>query len=267
MKLGVYIPNAPRSRAAIQQFQFKYEITPSIISWYQAWGDSANSNIRLEMLNIVRSFGATPMITWEPWNPAIPKSTTIYDDILAGRLDPYIRWWDDILRTFKRRVLLRFAHEMNGDWYPWGQSAQYVETWRYVRSKMTTAVNVDWVWSPNVSFSGSSPMKDFWPGEDQVDVLGLDGYNWNSPWVTPEELFGDSIKEIKRISDKELIIAETACTEHEDKPRWIKQLFKLEGVETIVWFNEHKELDWRINSSVKSSKAFRSCVEKGEITQ
>lgn len=265
MKFGVFLPGVPGSADPISAFKIKYELTPSLICWYQAWGDSMTSRPRLEHLNMARSFGATPMITWEPWNTAIGKSSTIYSEILDGKHDAYIRWWDEVLRSFKRRVLLRFAHEMNGDWYPWARQDTYVETWRYVRNLMQTSINVDWVWSPNVTYPGSPPMREFWPGDDQVDVLGLDGYNWNSPWVTPEQLFSPSIAEIKSISDKELFITETACAESEDKPRWIKQLFKIKGVEAIVWFNEHKELDWRLDSSTRSSKAFRSCVEKGEF--
>ena len=45
-------------------------------------------------------------------------------------------------------MLLRFGHEMNGDWYGWGgarngaslaAASQFVATWRYVRDRFTRA--------------------------------------------------------------------------------------------------------------------------------
>lgn len=266
MRFGAFLPGAPASPAAIDGFRNKFGVTPSVISWYQAWGDVNNAQCRIELLNTVRSFGAVPMITWEPWNPAKSSQCGLFEEILSGKHDAYIDKWSRVLTSFRRRVLLRFAHEMNGDWYPWGRSSLYVETWKHVRGLMETAVNVEWVWSPNVTYENSPPMSEFWPGTYQVDVLGLDGYNWNSPWVTPEELFGASIKEIRALADKELMITETACDDNDEKPRWIKQLFKLDDVDCVIWFNEHKELNWRLDSSVRSAKAFRSCIEKGNVT-
>ena len=54
-------------------------------------------------------------------------------------------------------VLLRFAHEMHDQSYPWavavnGNTAeQYVAAWRYVHAIFVAegATNVRWIWNPN----------------------------------------------------------------------------------------------------------------------
>jgi serine/threonine-protein kinase RsbW len=72
------------------------------------------------------------VITWEPWlwrtdDPV--GSSTIVNKINSGCCDDYLRNWAAQLAACECDVLLRFAHEFNGDWYPWasGSSAdEYV---------------------------------------------------------------------------------------------------------------------------------------------
>ena len=76
--------------------------------------------------------------------------------------------------------MIRFGHEMNGDWYGWsGQPAAYVAAWRHVVSvfRGEGAANVKWVWSPNVD-NGDYPFARYFPGDSWVDYVALDGYNW-----------------------------------------------------------------------------------------
>jgi beta-mannanase len=55
--------------------------------------------------------------------------------------------------------MLRFAHEMNGNWYPWSEgvngnaAGQYVPAYRRVVTlfRSVGVTNVTWVWSPKVA--------------------------------------------------------------------------------------------------------------------
>ena len=47
-------------------------------------------------------------------------------DIAAGAQDPYIRRMAGNLGKFPGTVYLRYAHEMNGFWYPWSHDARGV---------------------------------------------------------------------------------------------------------------------------------------------
>ncbi|MBM4575487.1 hypothetical protein GS415_03245 [Rhodococcus hoagii] len=106
-----------------------------------------------------------------------------------------------------------FAHEPNGTWYPWsvaaGTSRRCLRRGLAARARPVRdparAHNVKWVWSPNVSFPGSSSTGATYPGDDYVDVVGVDGYNWGtsqpwSHWIAPTDLFVPTMDELRRIA-------------------------------------------------------------------
>ena len=81
-------------------------------------------------------------------------------------------------------ILFRPFHEMNGDWFWWGDSkggAQFVALWRFTWEYMQKTHglrNLLWVWSPNIrSGWGREDFERFWPGREYVDVVALDGYD------------------------------------------------------------------------------------------
>ena len=50
--------------------------------------------------------------------------------------------------------MVRFAHEMNGDWYQWGQQpTEYISAFQMVASAVRAAAcDVAMVWSPNTGY-------------------------------------------------------------------------------------------------------------------
>ena len=100
-----------------------------------------------------------------------------------------MRRWATQIKAWGKPLMLRFAHEMNGDWYPWSEgvngngAGQYVAAYRRVVTlfRSVGATNVTWVWSPNVAYPGSVPLSRLFPGDGYVDRTGLDGYNWAPP--------------------------------------------------------------------------------------
>jgi mannan endo-1,4-beta-mannosidase len=76
-------------------------------------------------------------------------------------------------------IVFRPLHEMNGGWFWWGTQAttpeNYIILYRmlvdYVRGQTNTVL---FCWSPNAPTNF-----DFYPGDDYVDVLGLDAYEVN----------------------------------------------------------------------------------------
>jgi beta-mannanase len=130
------------------------------------------------------------------------------------------------------------------------------------------ARRVRWVWSPNVESDSSVPFRKVYPGDAHVDWLGIDGYNWGttqswSSWTGLAEVFRLSYGKLVDLTDKPIMIAETASTElGGDKAAWIRQgfldevLFRLPRVRAIIWFHEDKETDWRVDSSSASLAAY-----------
>jgi hypothetical protein len=120
-------------------------------------------------------------------------------------------------------VLVRFAHEMNGSWYIWGQKPEaYVQAFREVAEAVHKTPSSSTLWSPNEGggypFAGGpaealpgtadftaldtdgdgrltmsdDPYAPYWPGEDAVDWVGLTVYHFGEtyPWgenVVPED--------------------------------------------------------------------------------
>jgi hypothetical protein len=111
-------------------------------------------------------------------------------------------------------VIVRFAHEMNGSWYPWGQRpAQYRAAFRMVAAAVHhLAPGSAMMWAPNYGggypFNGGAynarshtsvfeqldtnhdgrlnmqddPYAPYYPGNDAVDWVGLTLYHWGNHW-------------------------------------------------------------------------------------
>ena len=131
------------------------------------------------------------------------------------------------------------------------------------------ATNAVWVFSPN---NGNSPDEawnqwaNYYPGDNYVDWMGIDGYNWGttqawSSWATFQAVFGGIYAGIAA-KGKPIMIPETASTElGGDKAAWIAGVLPslkttFPGIKALVWFQMNKETDWRIDSSTASQAAF-----------
>ncbi|EMA38435.1 glycoside hydrolase family 26 protein [Halococcus hamelinensis] len=211
--------------------------------------------------------------------------TTTPDDIEVrianGEYDGYLKTWVRRLRQWlagpdgeqgtddDRRAYIRLAHEMNGDWYPWSptvgnsSASSYVEMWRHVHDQFRYSgidtANIEWMWCVNAEDQGSYTAEELYPGDDYVDWLSVDGYQWGtsqdwSSWRSPEAVFGNMLGRVRNLADKPVCIAETASSSATSsgsdparKDDWIRSAFEYfddEGVDMWCWFNEDKETDW-----------------------
>jgi len=248
---------------------------PSIVLHYLGFVDELHTT----QLDAVADAGAVSLLTWEPfdWTGAVPDQDFALRTILAGDFDEYLTSTARTLRAFGEPVLLRFAHEMNGNWYPWSEqrndnrAGEYVAVWRHIHDLFAGlgVDNVTWVWSPNVEYPGSQPLAELYPGAQYVDAIALDGYNWGSTdgyttgWQSPAEVFDPTLEIVRELAPGlPVMIGETGSTdEGGDKVAWIEDLFPwlvARDIATLVWFHLDKETDWRIDSSPGTSEAFAS---------
>jgi len=228
--------------------------------------------------------GQVNMITWEPWDPTggVTQPTYTLDSITAGNHDTFITDWAKGAKTFAHPLFLRFAHEANGNWYPWcsgvnGNTSQdYIDAWQHVWTifRNVGAFNVTWVWCPNIPFGGSIPMADIYPGNSYVDWLGIDGYNsgtdHGASWTSVATTFDAGFTELLAVNNtKPVMIAETGCSENGgDKAAWIADLFsRLQSTYTYVkglcYFNIDKSAtrsDWRLQTSSAATAAYADGV-------
>ncbi len=243
---------------------------------------AVDTPVPLASLDAVRAMGATPVLTLEPWVPGAGESQSSWSlaSIVDGRHDDQFRRWAQALATWDHPVLLRFAHEMNSYWYPWAAQqegntpALYVAAWRHVH-RIFDAAHADrvrWVWAPNVPQRHVRDLAAYYPGARWVDVLGLDGYNSGrllDGWRTPGQLFGTALARLRGLPGRHpILITETATAEGSrsgvDKPAWIGELIpylmRQRQVVGMIWFDDRKAHDWRLNSTSASEQAIRTAL-------
>lgn len=244
----------------------------SVVMWYADWQHNLPD---LAQLRAVAARGAIPEITWEPWDSIkgfySHQPTYTLASIITGSRDGYIRAWASALARYGAPVRLRFAQEMNGDWYPWAEAAngnrpgQFVQAWRHVHDifRSMGAVNVKWVWSPFVS----RVKAEEYPGSSYVDMIGLSGFNggpelrWR-PWRSFAALFGGGLAAVTRLApEKPIELSEVATSEQGGpKAAWISAMFNTlthyPRITSVVWFNVGKGSNWPIESSAASERAF-----------
>jgi hypothetical protein len=213
-----------------------------------------------------------PLVTWEPHENL--------DEIIAGQHDEVFHQRARGARDLGVEMFLRWGHEMNGNWYPWAGAnngkeagpAKYIAAYRHVHDLFVAdgASNVVWVWCPLVADVPAEPWnhwRNYYPGDDYVDWIGLDSYNWGTSsscctWQTFGELSTDLYDDYA--GRKPLILAETSSAEvGGDKAAWIDDLHqqlktRFSAIRAVVWFDINKETDWRIASSARTLAAYQS---------
>ncbi|ADM68984.2 glycosyl hydrolase [Paenibacillus polymyxa] len=112
------------------------------------------------------------------FNKYVTPGTTQYNLLIAD-LDKVAASLKQ-LRDAGVPVLWRPYHEMNGDWFWWGNKTNFNQLWNIMYDRFTNTHqlnNLLWVWSPNAPNSYTVPYTPKYPGDDKVDILAVDIYN------------------------------------------------------------------------------------------
>ena len=279
--LGANTENIDQAGVAstLDSFQQRTGVMPKIVMYFRDWNPSwSTALIDPKVTQPILDRGAVPMITWEPTNAADSAHPYTPAQVASGAYDDYIRRAADEAVAYDKPFFVRLAHEMNGVWSPWGPGvsgntpADYIAMWQHVVSifRSEGATNVRWVWSPNVSggSTGVGPFEPYYPGDDWVDEVGLDGYNFGTSatgqtWHNFFEVFSHSYDALAALTGKPMIIAETSSTEAGgDKAAWINgiasEISSFPRIRALIWFDRNKESDWRVDSSAAAGTAFRA---------
>ena len=277
LRFGVATPGGALANSELDAVASLVNESPSIVMSYKDF----NQELSIAELDSVQARGATSLITWEPWAWGGGLSQPAFSSarVAGGTYDAYLTQWGQALAAWGQPVMLRYGHEMNGSWYPWADGVNgnapgaFVAAWRHVHDVVTAAgaTNVSWVWSPNIPYTGSTPLAGLYPGAAYVDIVALDGYNWGtstgwSTWRAPSALFDTGLAQLRALAPgKQIIIAETSSSEAGgSKSKWntalVAYLAKQPDITGFVWFHFLKEADWRINSSTTSTSALTKAL-------
>ena len=269
---GAYLENQWKEPKLIDSFAKEVGRKPAIILSYKRW--DVKPFYAPELTQIDRR-GALPMVSWEPWTSS-GKPAKLWA-IGRGRYDGYVRRSARQAREWGKPIMLRFGQEMNGEWAPWERGhvgstpRSFILAWRHLVRvfREVGADNVIWVWCPNVN-TGHLPFMQYYPGDDWVDWVGLDGFNWGGSigWRSISEIFAGSYEQLAKETSKPIVIAETGSGKTGgDKAAWVTSALEDElpnfgRVRAVVWYNAFDRADFRINSSPSALRAFRRGIAK-----
>ena len=225
----------------------------------------------------IRDQGRTMVLFWEASDfkrDLFSQPEYSYDAVLAGTLDNYFKRFAEGAKAYGGSVILIPYSEFNGNWYPWGGTIgnntpqKHIAAYRYIRGFFKDVPNVKFGWVPNgnsVPNTDINQLELYYPGDDVVDYVGVDGFNFGgSEEQTFTQLFDSTLTRLKSFK-KPIYIFSIASAGGPGKAAWIKdaltvQLYKHPEVVGWLWFNQNKERDWQVNSDAASLSAFISSL-------
>jgi Concanavalin A-like lectin/glucanases superfamily/Glycosyl hydrolase family 26 len=245
---GAYVPGGP---SGISNFESKTGHKLAIDNHFWAWTDSwpTSSYESWDVKN-----GRIPMVSWDGPNTTLANITN-------GSQDSVIKARANAAKAFGKQMLVRWGYEMNGHWFDWSGAsngnnpAAYIAAWKHIVNifRNAGATNVLWIWTvnngdnPNVSWNNYA---NYYPGDDYVDWVGIDGYNWGTSaswatWQSFAQVFtsgGSTTPYQKYAGHKPIMIAETGSVEvGGNKGAWYEGIpgalqSSLPGIKAVVFF-------------------------------
>jgi hypothetical protein len=261
---------------------------PSLALYYQDWSEDSGFNIKY--MRSLSEKGVVPVVTWEPWSSDgdSGEPLNMYGNpqrlILSGAYDEYIKSWAHGAKAYKKPFFLRFAHEMNGNWYPWGNhepdsAENYKKMWIYVHNifEDVGADNVIWVWGPNNTnpYGETHDVLNFYPGDEYVDWTAFSGFNWgtvydHSIWKDFNVIAYDIYNILDKLG-KPIMVAETSSVSYGgDKTGWYYKTLgtfipQMPKVKAVILFNQNfGRADFKLDSGMDSQYMIQENIAQND---
>ncbi|MFC7097905.1 glycoside hydrolase family 26 protein [Halobaculum marinum] len=293
---GAFLGDVPESLQRASDVEAWLSTGLDVQTVFEPWATAPVAIADLfDRLAAVWEAGRTPLLTWEPFTRT-PEETP--DDLLVrivrGRYDEYLGEWGRALSQWlagpdgehgtpdDRRILIRPMHEANGDWYPWAPSvaetpaSTYVRAWRRIHREVTKRLPADaavsWIWAVNHVDVGDVHAEALFPGDDAVDWVGVDGFNWGtsrewSAWRDPAAVFGEMLDRVAGCSARPLCVPEFGCgseratgPDPDAKSAWLADAFATfvdRDVRLAGYFGTDKETDWAVFGGERGANTIR----------
>lgn len=163
--------------------------------------DTVNFKTMSKLIKKAHQDGGIITLSWHPDNPLTKKSAwdptaTLPMILKGGLLHPKYRAWLSKIATFMNQlktddgqsipIVFRPFHEMNGSWFWWGKDSctpeEFKQLWRQTFTLLTETFKVNnllYCYATDVVVNKNEYLK-YYPGDDYVDVLGIDLYQKGS---------------------------------------------------------------------------------------
>lgn len=197
-----------------------------------------------KLLDYLDSKNITPVIFLSPVGNGINRNENKPDEamkysnnsIANGSFDVFFNEFAASASAYGKPVIVRYAWEMNGTWFPWSPYSNrigkryydvgntpenYVSAWKHVYTQVKSkAPNVLFYWCANKVSGPNDYLTRFYPGNNYVDFVGFDAYNWypkNGDNLGLAAEFDGSVQAIRKLvtgsttklSTKPIIVGET----------------------------------------------------------
>mgnify|MGYP002135468403 CR=1 FL=1 len=256
--------------------------TPTLVGWYQDFSEPLNSSAIAKYIKT----GQTPIITWEPQKVGdrIPDNYPLRD-IADGKFDSYLIRSAIQAKSVGGQFVMRFAHEMNGYWYPWGQPKpndprsyatrtntpdDYIAAYRHIHDVfgIQGVKNVYWMWSPNlIDATPNIALSSLYPGDEYVDVVGLSGYLHGTDQSYSNK-YVPTLNELDEVAPtKPIIIAEGAVDHNANRLKLVTDLLTKVShtprVKGFLWLNKKSvAYDYTVGSDPDVLDVIRRALTK-----
>ncbi len=228
------------------------------------------------------------------------EPTFSMQNIIDGKFDNEIKKWArDAKKDFEKTnvpLLMDFAVEANGDWFPWSGvyngvdvedgygdpgypdgPERYRDAYRHIINlfRKENVIHITWFFHADIY---SEPDKEwnqpefYYPGDDYIDWIGFSIYGPQNPAENYWEYFSDILKEryksILDISDnKPIAVLEFGVTDNHSlgrKSEWLQDAFntilnnKYIHFDAISYWNENWEEDDDLFATIRIDSSQRS---------
>lgn len=174
--------------------------------------------------------------------------------------------------------IFRPWHEMNGNWFWWGKDLtspdEFKQLFRFTIKYLTETKglkNMLICYSPNGGYKNAEEYLTWYPGDDIIDMLAVDQYEWGSDknWVKKTQKYLKIMIQLANEKGKLAAFSETGCENLPDSLWFTNKLGKAiaeDGISknlsyVLVWRNDpkvHHFFSYEGHSSVNDAKTFLS---------
>ena len=250
------------------------------------------TRIREELLAHIRR-GGIATISWHPRNPLTggtawdnKDANTVRSILPGGSQHQKFQQWMQRLSSFLCSLkdehgqfvplIFRPWHENSGGWFWWGKGLctanEYKALWNCLQDKLLAdgMTNIVWSWSPN--FGMKDDDMDSYPGDDRVDIIGLDAYqqsNDEQPFISTLNKDLGKLCEFAKKTGRLVALTECGYQNIPDPTWWTRvlkpQIEKYPISYFLVWRNFNSKHYFAPAPTTKDAPDFRKMVSDKRI--
>lgn len=271
---GVFAGSNPTT---IHDFETRVKENPDYLAYFIHWGNGEGA-LPAFLSDYAYKKDRTLVLFWEASDYKIggtDQPDFAYSAILRGDWDNYFISFAKQLKKYEGPVILIPFSELNGNWTPWsgtknGNTPELaVRAFQYVHGFFSDAPNVQIGWAVNsvsVPQTAENQIANYYPGDAYVDIVGVDGFNMDNPWLSFDEIFSDSLNTVSQYN-KPVFIFSFGSAEGPQKADWLHdslytQIPRYPLLEGWIYFNQNKERNWLLWSDSETFSVFERYISE-----